>query len=132
MMSRMRKHNHKEWSDWSIGAKVAAVFGGIVVGAGLIILFGFVTMSLWNWIMPRIFGLPLIGYWEAWGILLLSCILFGRLGGRGGHSERGRKRRLRERIRELEEEGECEDKAEAEVEAKAEPKPRAPRRKTAE
>ncbi|RPI21304.1 MAG: hypothetical protein EHM61_25090 [Acidobacteria bacterium] len=50
-------------------------------------VFGFVVMSLWNWLMPAIFGLREIGYWQAWGLMILSRILFGgfRMGGPGGH-----------------------------------------------
>jgi hypothetical protein len=48
--------------------------------------FGWVTMLLWNWLMPALFALPRIGYWEAWGLVILCKILFGGFhGGRGGH-----------------------------------------------
>jgi hypothetical protein len=41
-------------------------------------------MGLWNWLMPGLFGLKLIGYWQAIGLLILSKILFSGLhGGRG-------------------------------------------------
>ncbi len=47
---------------------------------------GYVVMSLWNWLAPDLFGWKPIGYWQAWGLLLLSRILFGGLrGGHGGH-----------------------------------------------
>ncbi len=36
-----------------------------------------VTMGLWNWIMPALFGLGAITYFKAAGILLLAKILFG-------------------------------------------------------
>jgi hypothetical protein len=38
---------------------------------------GFIVMHLWNWLMPAIFGLKLISYCEAFGLLILSKILFG-------------------------------------------------------
>jgi hypothetical protein len=38
--------------------------------------------------MPAIFGLPAIGFLQALGLLLLSRILFGRLGGGWGHRMR--------------------------------------------
>ena len=47
------------------------------------LLVGFIIMHLWNWLMPPVFGLRVIGYWQALGLLLLSKILFG--GFRGGH-----------------------------------------------
>jgi hypothetical protein len=40
-------------------------------------LLSFVVMHLWNWLMPALFGLRLINYWQALGVLLLSKILFG-------------------------------------------------------
>jgi hypothetical protein len=46
-------------------------------------VFSFVVMWLWNWLMPAIFGLHAIHFWEALGILVLSKILFG--GFRGWH-----------------------------------------------
>jgi hypothetical protein len=49
-----------------------------------IVVFGFVIMRLWNWLMPALFGLHLINFWQAVGILILSKILFGGFRGRGG------------------------------------------------
>ena len=48
-------------------------------------LFGYVAMSLWNWLMPAIFGLKTIGYWQTVGLLVLSWIFFGRFRAMGGH-----------------------------------------------
>ena len=88
---------HKKWSEWPRGAKIAVMAAaGVVLGPAFFALFGFVTMWLWNWLMPAIFKLPAVGFWQAVGILLLSQILF-----RGGHMGRaGRRRWKKERIRE--------------------------------
>ena len=57
----------------------------------------FVVMSLWNWLMPTLFGWQPIGFWQAMGLLVLSKILFGGFrGGRGGPHMSWR-RRMRER-----------------------------------
>lgn len=48
-----------------------------------VLVFGFVMMSLWNWLMPVVFGLKTIGFLQALGLLILSWILFGGL--RGHH-----------------------------------------------
>lgn len=32
----------------------------------------------WNWVMPEVFGLPVITYWQAWGITVLADVLFNR------------------------------------------------------
>ncbi len=55
-----------------------------------IALFGFVVMGLWNWLMPALFGLKPIGYWQALGVFILSKILFGGLRGGAGGSWRHR------------------------------------------
>ena len=49
-------------------------------------LFGFVTMYLWNEIMPYLFHLPTIDFRMAIGLVILSKILFGgiRMRGSGG------------------------------------------------
>ena len=69
----------------------------IILEIDLLFLFGLVVMALWNWLMPEIFGLKTLSYWQAWGMLALSCILFGRIGGSGSSrkSDRRRKRELR-------------------------------------
>lgn len=35
------------------------------------------TMLLWNWLMPDIFGLCKIDYFQSCGLLLLTSFLFG-------------------------------------------------------
>jgi hypothetical protein len=52
------------------------VFAVVALGA-----VGLITFGLWNALMPVIFHLPAISFWQAIGLLLLSRILFGRLGG---------------------------------------------------
>ena len=51
---------------------------GLVVAAAAIVLVGFLVMWLWNWLMPDIFGLPVIGVWHALGLLLLGHLLVSR------------------------------------------------------
>lgn len=48
-----------------------------------IVKFGGCVMLLWNWLMPELFGLPTISFWQAAGLLLFCKILFGGFG--GGH-----------------------------------------------
>lgn len=61
-------------------------------------LFGFIVMSLWNWLMPSLFGLHAITYWQAFGILILSRILFGGLAGRSGRGRDRARRRMWEHM----------------------------------
>ena len=83
----------------SIGVRILIVIGGIIALAGFLVLAGFIVMWLWNWLMPKLFGLPLIGYWEAWGILVLSHILFGARPGAKHIGEANRKRKLHDKLR---------------------------------
>ena len=41
------------------------------------LLFGFVVMHLWNWLMPPVFGLHALSFWQALGLLVLARLLFG-------------------------------------------------------
>lgn len=52
-----------------------------------IAVFGGCVTLLWNWLMPALFGLNEICFWQAAGLLVLCKILFGGLGGHhaGGH-----------------------------------------------
>ena len=39
--------------------------------------FSYITMLLWNALLPEIFKLPQINFWQAAGLLVLSRLLFG-------------------------------------------------------
>jgi hypothetical protein len=45
-----------------------------------------IVLLLWNWLLPPLFGFHQITFWQAFGILVLSRILFG---GFGFHRSRG-------------------------------------------
>ena len=66
---------------WRFGGKSAACrrrswIGFAIAGLALLAVLGWVVMLLWNWLMPDIFGLPSVSYWQAWGLLVLFWILF--------------------------------------------------------
>ena len=50
----------------------------VVFGVFAATAFTFGLMFLWNWLMPAIFGLTIITFWQALGLLILSKILFGK------------------------------------------------------
>jgi hypothetical protein len=58
----------------------------LIVFAGLI----WAVYGLWNWLMPAIFGLHAITYWQALGLMLLCWILFGGLRGARSSGRRWR------------------------------------------
>lgn len=59
---------------------LAKIVGVVVLVVGLVavmaIILALPTMLLWNWLMPEIFGLKTISFWQALGLLLLSGFLF--------------------------------------------------------
>ncbi len=55
-----------------------------LMGIAFLALVGWTTMTLWNWLMPPIFSLVYINFWQALGLLALSRILFGGLGSSSG------------------------------------------------
>ncbi|GAB5401495.1 MAG: hypothetical protein Aureis2KO_30800 [Aureisphaera sp.] len=69
----------------SLGEIIATIiFGGIFI-AGLATLFAYVVMRLWNWLMPELFGLTTLGFWQAAGLIILVKLLLG-CSGFGGKS----------------------------------------------
>ncbi len=76
--------------------KFRKVAGFILLAIAGVTAFGSIVMLLWNALMPVLFHLPLISFWQALGLLLLTKILFGgfRGGWRGGrHFDHGMKKR---------------------------------------
>ena len=62
--------------------KVMKIFYAIFAIVGLLfvvaVLMALPTMCLWNWLMPTIFGVVKISFWQALGLNLLSGIFFQR------------------------------------------------------
>jgi hypothetical protein len=72
------------------GLRIAGLVVLGVIGAALFALvFGWLVMILWNWLMPVIFHLGVITYWQAFGIVILGKLIFGGIGG-SRHGGRGR------------------------------------------
>lgn len=59
-------------------------FAALAVLAAAVL--GYVVMNLWNGLMPGIFGLKPIHFWQALGLLVLSKILFGGFHRGHGHA----------------------------------------------
>jgi hypothetical protein len=61
--------------------------GFAILGLGFVVLAVFVTMNLWNWLIPTLFHGPVLTFWQTAGIFLLSKILLtGVAPGRHNHS----------------------------------------------
>ena len=88
-MDHMKTHWDKvpNWAKYTLYA-ILGIAGAFLLG----LLFGNVIMWLWNWLMPKFFGLRMIGFWEGLGLFLLARILFG-FGSAGGSGDDGGKHR---------------------------------------
>jgi hypothetical protein len=94
------------WEERTLGEKIGLGFLFAIGGILLLALAGWFVMLLWNWLMPDIFGLGTVDYWQAWGLLILSSILFKNIGGGSGgngRSDRKRKKELRRHMQDLQE-----------------------------
>jgi hypothetical protein len=64
----MKKSLHMVWH----------VLFGLAAVAG----FGGAVMWLWNALLPQIFGIAAVNFWQALGLLVLCRMLFGSFGGK--------------------------------------------------
>lgn len=71
--------------------KVAAI-GIVALG-----VFGLMVRGLWNWLMPELFGLRTITFWQALGVWFLSRILLAGFHGRVRSNDRRWRARLIDR-----------------------------------
>jgi len=74
--------------------RILRVLKFVLLGALAAAAFSFVVMSLWNWLMPALFGWHVVTFWQALGLLVLSKILFGGFRGRSGPAMFWRRRMM--------------------------------------
>jgi hypothetical protein len=53
-------------------SNLLAIVGILVL---VILMFGLPTMILWNWLMPILFNLPEVTFWQACGLQILISLL---------------------------------------------------------
>jgi hypothetical protein len=64
--------------------KLFFIIPAAVIGIALFITVGgWLVMSLWNWLLPPLFGCRMLTFWQAVAMLALCRILFGGVSGRG-------------------------------------------------
>jgi hypothetical protein len=70
------------------------VFSGIMGFIATAAVYSTLAMLLWNALLPALFGLPILNWWQAAGLFVLCRVLFGGMtsGFRGGTFDRGRMR----------------------------------------
>jgi len=86
-MSKIKKQwdTVPNWAKYTLYT-VLGIAGVFLLG----LLFGNLIMWLWNWLMPSLFGLRTIGFWEGLGLFLLAKLIFG-FGGSSSSNEGGKK-----------------------------------------
>ena len=89
------------WDERNLGEKIGVGIGLAILAVGLFALYGLLVQSLWNWLMPDLFGLKTMDYWQAFGLPFLIMLLFLGVGGgdKSSPSDRKRKKQLRRYIR---------------------------------
>jgi hypothetical protein len=56
---------------------IGMVILGLIGAVAIALLFGYVVVWLWNWLMPELFGLTTITFWQAVVLIILARIIFG-------------------------------------------------------
>ena len=79
--NKFEKRGHFGGMKHRIGWIILGVAGAVAFA----FLFGAVVMWLWNWLMPVIFNLGVITYWQAVGLAILGRLLFGNMHHGGSH-----------------------------------------------
>ena len=79
--------------------KILKYVGFGILGLGFITLAVFLTMSLWNALIPSLFHGPVLSFWQTAGLFLLSKILLTGVapGGHSGHGRREWRRKYHEK-----------------------------------
>jgi hypothetical protein len=68
--------------------KVLKSIGLGILWLGGIALILFITMNLWNWLIPALFHGPIVTFWQTAGLIVLSKIFLSGFGPRGGGGRR--------------------------------------------
>ncbi|MCK5266782.1 MAG: hypothetical protein KAR07_01320 [Spirochaetes bacterium] len=66
---------------------IGMVIAGLVFAVVMALVFSLLVKGLWNWLMPSIFGLGLITFWQAFGLIVLAKLFFGGFGHKGPPSK---------------------------------------------
>lgn len=65
-------------------SKILHIAGHVVIGVVFAVIFALVfalfVQFIWNAVMPELFGLNTVNFWQAFGIIILAKLLFGGFG----------------------------------------------------
>jgi uncharacterized membrane protein len=80
----------REWIGHKIGRMIAMGITAVIVFTLFFAVLVYFTQYLWNWLVPTIFGGPVLGYWQMMGLLvLLKILLWPVSGGRRWGQHKG-------------------------------------------
>jgi hypothetical protein len=90
--ARLNRHSLKGSPLKKVMIIIGLVLLGIVTVIALAAIFGFAVQWLWNALMPEVFNLPEVSYWQAVGLVVLAQIFFGNHSSysRNNRSEHGK------------------------------------------
>lgn len=69
---------------------IGLVILGLIGAVAIALLLGYVVVWLWNWLMPALFGLNTITFWQAVALMVLAKILIGGFGHSHKHQKESR------------------------------------------
>lgn len=70
----MKKKNFENYS----AVELLAIFIGVLIAIPVVLfLGGWLVMICWNNVMPAVFGLPTLTFWNGFWLNLLCWLLFG-------------------------------------------------------
>jgi hypothetical protein len=77
-MSDLSKKISEKYDELdTVGEKFAYILVVLFFGAVFFVAIGFTEMWLWNWLMPLIFGLSELSFWQTIGLDALIFLFFG-------------------------------------------------------
>ena len=79
------KDRSKQEQQTMMGMRVMKGIMFALVAAAFAVLVVFTLMYCWNYVMPSVFGLPMITFWQALALFIVSKILLWNNWRRGGH-----------------------------------------------
>lgn len=80
----MRSHQSRTSTNRTV-LIIGHVLLGTLLGICLAGVFGLATQVLWNYVIPTLFPVPAISFKQAVALVILTRILFGRIGGSRKH-----------------------------------------------
>ncbi len=69
---------------------IGFVILGLIGAVAVALLLGYVVVWLWNWLMPGLFGLTTITFWQAVALIVLARILIGGFKHSHNHNPRNK------------------------------------------